>query len=267
MTTTSSRRKFIKRTVTVLGVGALVIWFSKNSILKWLVRSTDNGELAMEAAPKIGENMCILTSAQQEGPFFITSPIRKNIVEDKQGKLMNFKMQVLKMPDCIPVENAVVEIWHCDAEGNYSGYPEDLNHDLWKTLVFLKSNSENLGDNIKPVTETRYLRGAQQSDVNGIVEFNTILPGWYEGRAPHIHFKIIANDKEQITSQFYFEPKFCDDIYTSTEPYNKYGESPYTIYNDAGIHEDITAIEGLMLSPKYVNDILETTVKIGVKSA
>ena len=142
-----------------------------------------------------------------------------------------------------------------------------LNHDLWKTVMFLNKNSKNIGDNIKPVTESRFLRGAQQSDSKGMVEFKTILPGWYEGRAPHIHFKIIANEKEELTSQFYFEPKFCDEIYVSTEPYNKYGESPYTIHNDSVIHEDITAVEGLLLNPSKVGNNLESIVKIGIQRA
>ena len=265
MTNKTSRRKFIKRALAVLGVGGLTLWLTKNSILKWLVQSTNNEGLAMKTAPNLND-VCILTSAQQEGPFFISSPIRRNIVEDKKGKQMSFKMQVLQMPNCKPIENAIVEIWHCDAEGNYSGYPDGLSHNLWKTVMFLNNNSEKMGDNVKPKNETRFLRGAQQSDANGIVEFNTILPGWYEGRAPHIHFKIIANEKEQLTSQFYFKPEFCNEIYTTTEPYNKYGESPYTIYNDVGINEDITAVEGLLLAPKLTNGILETSVKIGIKS-
>lgn len=264
--TKTSRRKFLFNSLKVLGVGAIVVWFTKNSILKWLIKSTNNEGLAMDAAPKIGEDICILTSKQGEGPFFISSPIRKDIVEDRTGKAMSFKMQVMRMPDCTPVENAIVEIWHCDAEGNYSGYPEDMNHDLWKSLMFLNKNSENIGDNIKPITEARFLRGAQQSDANGMVEFKTILPGWYEGRAPHIHFKIIANDKEQLTSQFYFKPEFCDAIYESTVPYNNFGKSPYTIHNDTVIHEDITAVEGLLLSPKTNGNVLETIIKIGIQS-
>ena len=122
--TKSTRRKFLLNTLKILGASAIVLWFTKNKILKWIITSTNNEGLAMSASPKIGADMCVLTSKQGEGPFFITSPIRNNIVEDRTGKLMNFKMQVLSMPDCKPIENAIVEIWHCDAEGNYSGYPE-----------------------------------------------------------------------------------------------------------------------------------------------
>lgn len=263
----TSRRKFLLNSLKILGLGAIVVWFAKNSILKWILTSTKNEGLAMDVAPQISDDLCILTSSQTEGPFFISSPIRRNIVEDREGKMMNFKMQVLRMPDCTPVEKAIVEIWHCDAEGNYSGYPEELSHNLWKTFIFLNKNSETIGENVKPVTEARFLRGAQQSDANGIVEFNTILPGWYEGRAPHIHFKIIANEKEQVTSQFYFSPQFCDDLYLSTAPYNKFGKSPYTIYNDGVIHEDQTAIKGLLIKPRPIGQSLEATVKIGIQRA
>ena len=94
------------------------------------------------------------------------------------------------MPDCQATENAVVEIWHCDAEGNYSGYPEDIGRSLRKSLLFLNNNSENIGYNVKPKNEKRFLRGKQKSDANDILEFNTILPSWYKGRAPHIPLRL-----------------------------------------------------------------------------
>lgn len=258
----TSRRKFILAAFSTLGIGALIIWFMKNSILRWYVQRTDNKGLEMTAATSINEDICVLTSSQTEGPFFISSPIRKNVIEDRKGMQMNFKLQLVNYPVCTPVEGAIVEIWHCDAEGIYSGYPEDISHDPWKAFKFMGTADSN----IKPVTKARFLRGAQQTDTEGIVEFNTIFPGWYDGRTPHIHIKILLNDKEQLTSQFYFEPEFCSKIYLSTAPYNKYGESPYTPQNDIVINADIKNVNGLLLKPIVLNDETVTAaVKVGIK--
>ena len=38
---------------------------------------------------------------------------------------ITLKVQLVRMPECLPVTGAIVEIWHCDAEGNYSGSPGD----------------------------------------------------------------------------------------------------------------------------------------------
>lgn len=35
-----------------------------------------------------------------------------------------------------------------------------------------------------------WLRGVQQTDEDGMVEFDTIVPGWYSGRTAHIHVKV-----------------------------------------------------------------------------
>ena len=258
----TSRRKFLLTAFSAIGLGAIILWFTKNSILRWIVQRTDNKGLNMTAATPIDEDICILTSSQTEGPFFISSPIRKNVMEDRKGKEMHLKMQLVNYPVCTPIEGAIVEIWHCDAEGIYSGYPEDISHDPWKAFRFMGTGEGN----VKPVTPARFLRGAQQSDAEGIVEFNTIFPGWYDGRTPHIHFKILVDKKEQLTSQFYFEHEFCNKIYLNMEPYNIYGESPYTPQNDIVINGDINAVNGLLLNPILNSDQpISASVKVGIE--
>ncbi|MCI0535866.1 MAG: hypothetical protein L0Z50_11635 [Verrucomicrobiales bacterium] len=190
------------------------------------------------------EDVCVPASQQLEGPFFVTAPRRRDIKEDRIGKALNLKFQVVRMPDCKPIENAVVEIWHCDAEGAYSGYPEEIGHDLWKGLLFLGGSG---GDHVNPTNEKRFLRGAQVTDANGHVEFETIFPGWYEPRAPHIHVKIIADQRNCLTSVFYFEPAFCDRVYLQLSSY-KYGRSPFYPENDIVIKDHPEAL-GLLLKP------------------
>jgi protocatechuate 3,4-dioxygenase beta subunit len=86
-------------------------------------------------APLVSDDTCVLTSQQHPGPFFTPAPMRKDVREDHEGEVATLKMKIVRMPDCLPVAGAVVEIWHCDAEGGYSGYPEELSHDLWKSFM------------------------------------------------------------------------------------------------------------------------------------
>ena len=259
----ATRRKFLSGSLGIIGIGGVTAWFRKNDILRWMVLRTNNESIKMSAAPKLADDICILTSSQVEGPFFISSPIRSDIREDRKGKGFNLKMQIVRMPECLPVEGALVELWHCDAEGRYSGYPGEIAHDLWGTLRLIGLS----GANVKPVNEARFLRGAQVSDAGGQVEFKTIFPGWYEPRAPHIHFKIIIDNQEQLTSQFYFESEFCRQIYLNEQPYDQYGDSLYTTKNDAVFGQDPTA-EGLLLWPALNDDrSLEASIKVGIRKS
>ena len=256
----TTRRKFLFSFLGVLGFGGVTVWFKKNDILRWILRRTNNEGLKVSAAPKLTDDFCVLTSSQVEGPFFIASPIRSDIKEDRKGKEMNLKIQILRMPECVPIAGAVVELWQCDAEGIYSGYPEDIGHDPWKTLRLIGVS----GENVKPLNEARFLRGVQETDTNGQVEFNTIFPGWYEPRAPHIHFKVLIDKEECLTSQFYFDSEFCNRIYLHEEPYKIYGECPYNLQNDIAISDHLEA-EGLILNPKWNDNLpLAASAKVGI---
>lgn len=258
----NTRRYFILGALGTAALAGVVAWFQKNPILRWIALRHRNKNLKLTAAPLEGEDVCILTSKQDEGPFFITAPRRRDIREDRTGKALNLMFQVVRMPDCKPIEGAVVEIWHCDAEGSYSGYPEEIAHDLWKTLV-LTARSGNV--RVKPANGKRFLRGAQVTDANGHVEFETIFPGWYEPRSPHIHFKIIADERDYLTSVFYFEPDFCDRLYLQQAPYNKHGKSPFNPDNDAGISDHQEAL-GLLLKPVWSDHApLKASARIGIQ--
>lgn len=154
-----------------------------------------------------------------------------------------------------------MEIWHCDAHGTYSGYPE-VGLNQWK---FLKLAEFGTNPHVEPKNENTFLRGAQITDKDGNVNFKTILPGWYDPRMPHIHFKAIINGKEEIAIELLFEKEFFNKVYTTTEPYLKYGKSPYGHSNDkviAGFPNE----NGLLLSPKKNgNGISIVSTKIGIQ--
>lgn len=259
----TTRRNFILGSIGALGVGGAGLWFGKNSIIRFLLSFVSADTSALTDAPAIGGTDCVLTASQTEGPFFIASPMRSDIREDREGKELKLKMQVLESDGCTPVEGAVVEVWHCDAEGGYSGYPEDLAHDPFGSLMFAGTGTGH----VEPVTDKRYLRGSQKADAEGIVEFTTIFPGWYEPRTPHIHFKVLTDDRAQLASQFYFDPEICSKVFTSVEPYSRHGDSPYSPSNDIVMSESPEA-KGLMLRPKWnENGPLEVSARIGIKRA
>jgi len=265
-----SRRKFFLSILGGIGTLILSAWLFRKSIIRKVIFNGNFNAENLSPAPSESDDLCVLTTSQVEGPFFFPSPKRKDIREDRNGQKLELKFQILKHPDCLPIKGAVVEIWHCDAEGTYSGYPEEISHDIWKTAVFVGKNGveENGQMHVDPINDNRFLRGQQVSNDEGWVEFDTIFPGWYDGRVPHIHAKIITDKDEQLLTQFYFDPDLCDEIYTKHAPYDTYGKCPMKFEKDIVLDTSGEA-NGLMLNIKAQNSMnhpLRATAKIGLKT-
>ncbi len=60
--------------------------------------------------------------------------------------------------------------------------------------------------------DERYLRGAQVTNDDGVVEFETIYPGWYQGRTPHIHAKVHLDKRTQLTTQLFFDEQLVTGV-------------------------------------------------------
>ncbi len=222
----------------------------------------------LNAAPTVSSNHCVLTSIQAEGPFFFPSPMRSDIREDRQGQDLDLEFQIVSHPDCSPVNEAIVEVWHCDAEGTYSGYPVEITHDIWKSAMFLNEHAKNVNGqmHVDPVNDNRFLRGRQKTNADGWVQFKSIFPGWYDGRVPHIHVKVITPDARHTDTQFYFDTSLCNEIFTKQSPYDKYGECPMPLEKDGVLAEGDSA-NGLLLEVKKSNTnpkLLNATAKIGL---
>lgn len=103
----------------------------------------------------------------------------------------------------MPVTDCVVEIWHCDAGGVYSGF----------------ESARGGGPGTGPTDDGTYLRGAQVADDAGIVRFTTVYPGWYPGRTVHIHVKVHLDDRTVLTTQLYFDEDTTARVYARS-PYD-----------------------------------------------
>jgi len=181
------------------------------------------GKNVLKNATRIVPVGYTLTPEQTEGPFYIAKHlIRSDIREDRVGTPLQLSITLKNVNTGRPIPHAAVDIWHCDAEGNYSGYAEqaesfkhhrpDFGHDGFGIGPPRFGPKSNFGpppgaprhDHMfpKPPTTDKktYLRGTQFSDVHGQVNFLTIVPGWYQGRGMHMHLKIFCHNKNANSS-------------------------------------------------------------------
>jgi len=145
--------------------------------------------------------VCILTPEAMEGPFYFDPKlVRAGIAEGKAGAPLALTLTVTDAESCAALEDARVDIWHCDGLGVYSGYAR-------------QATGAAEGET--------FLRGTQFTAADGRVRFDTIYPGWYPGRTPHIHFKVILDDKDLVTGQLYFPDSVSDHVYATHSPYRE----------------------------------------------
>lgn len=181
-----------RRTLKLIGMSA--------SVGLMLPRSA----FAQDTSTLIGDgDICVLTPGTTEGPYYFDPGLeRRDITEGKPGARLDLALQIVDS-QCRPIEGARADIWHCDAGGLYSNYA---------------------GQGDDRSTSTRgetFLRGTQFSDENGVAHFDTIYPGWYPGRTPHIHFMIYLDQKKALTGQLFFPDEVSVALYQSRAPYNE----------------------------------------------
>jgi protocatechuate 3,4-dioxygenase beta subunit len=152
-------------------------------------------------------NGCVVRPEETEGPYFVDEKINRSDIRSdptdgtvKDGLLLKLKFVVANANACAALAGATVDVWHCDALGVYS-------------------DATDPGFNTKG---KKFLRGYQTTDASGIAQFTTIYPGWYQGRAVHIHFKIRlasgSGSTYDFTSQLFFDDTVTDQVH---------GQAPY----------------------------------------
>ncbi|MDP9082879.1 MAG: intradiol ring-cleavage dioxygenase [Pseudomonadota bacterium] len=160
---------------------------------------------------------CVLTAEQDEGPYYLQRRlIRKQIAEGLPGVPLRLDLIVLDVRSCRPLRNAIVDIWHCDALGRYSGYAYTrLSAPLSAWLLRHPGGYPEPGH---PINRKTYLRGVQPTNADGCAEFSTIYPGCYAGRATHIHLKVRVAapkpgaDRVVHTGQIFFPEEVTDAV-------------------------------------------------------
>jgi protocatechuate 3,4-dioxygenase beta subunit len=153
---------------------------------------------------------CVVRPEVTEGPYYVNEDlVRSDIRSDpstgavKEGTplVLTFNVSQVSNGSCTPLQGATVEIWHCDAAGQYSDVSDP-------------------GFNTKG---QKWLRGAQVTDANGVATFTTIYPGWYSSRAVHIHYKVHPATSKVFTSQLFFDDSLSDQVFTQA-PYASKGK-------------------------------------------
>lgn len=189
------RKSFLKN--SVLGFGGLLT-------IPQILNGCNNKE-----DDEIDPSGCIPSPTEIGGPFPIKSPselVKSNIIGNREGIPLVVTLIVEDTNNkCLPVKNIKVDLWQCDAKGNYSEYNNQLDGDF---------------------TSAHFLRGRQVTNVNGQVSFVSIYPGWYPGRAPHLHVELknSLNQSllvtqiafpEQVSSHVYSTPHYSGNFDTS----------------------------------------------------
>src|SRR5436190_151720 len=146
---------------------------------------------------------CIVVPALTEGPYYVDEKLERSDIRPDtstgkavDGAVLTLDWVVSKVDGsaCVPLKGVLVDVWHCDALGEYSDVGSEQGHD--------------------------FLRGYQHTDANGRATITTIYPGWYQGRAVHIHFKIRTDPAAtssgfEFTSQLFFDDAFSTKVYSS----------------------------------------------------
>jgi protocatechuate 3,4-dioxygenase beta subunit len=208
---------------------------------------------------------CVVRPQLTEGPYFVDEKLNRSDIrtDPTTGALrpgvpliLNFNVSAVNGSSCVPLPGAYVDVWHCDALGTYS--------------------------DVAGARGQKFLRGYQVTDSSGAAQFTTIYPGWYSGRAVHIHFKIRrfsgSQQTYEFTSQFFFPDSINNQVYTQS-PYNAKGSantpnSRDGIYNGGGSQLLLTptasgqgyaatldiSLEGITVTPSTPPQVLDAVV-------
>ena len=201
---------------------------------------------AAEAAPE-APPVCTVSAQSVEGPFYFDAKlVRDDISEARAGAPLNLALRVIEAGPCTPLANARVDVWHADAQGMYSGYTR-----------------QGPSGDVSTKGQT-FLRGTQMTNGDGRVLFLTIYPGWYPGRAPHIHVKILLEQKLLATAQLYFPEILSQRIYGERNPYSARG-GPETPNSKDGLFRSAGGNEGHAVAAiSAIGDIITATLTISV---
>lgn len=188
---------------------------------------------SVSAGGSAGTMQCVLSTNVTQGPYYLDKAlVRRDIREGKAGVPLTVRLTVQDTTaSCNPVAGAAVEIWHCDAWGYYSGY----------TTASPGGNAPAESEDTGGANDKTYLRGYQIAGADGVVEFTTIVPGWYTPRVTHIHVKVhtggqqadgtYQGGKTNFTGQLFFDDAIGEAVY-KLAPYTRHTGTPTKLAGD-----------------------------------
>ncbi len=199
------RKDFLKRGFgSLLGIVAISSC-SQSDIEPTSTTSTGSTTTSGGSTNGSSASNCTVTNSETAGPFPTKSPanfVRKDIRDDRTGVAFTMNITIKNAnASCAALSGALVDVWHCDKDGNYSEYGGS-------------------GMQSTNYTSVDFLRGRQTTDTNGLVSFTSIFPGWYGGRAPHVHVHIYnTSGKSLLVTQIAFPYDTSNTVYTTGQSY------------------------------------------------
>jgi protocatechuate 3,4-dioxygenase beta subunit len=193
---------------------------------------------------------CTTTATETAGPFPTKSPstlVLNDIRSDRTGVPLTINITVQnKSNNCNALAGAIVDIWHCDKDGYYSEYGGS-------------------GMQSADFTSVHFLRGRQTTNSDGVAGFTSIFPGWYSGRAPHIHVHIYnANGNSLLVTQIAFPKSTTDTVYTGSSFYSARGKQDTTnesdnVFSD-GVSTELATLDGSVANGYSLTHTVVVTV-------
>jgi protocatechuate 3,4-dioxygenase beta subunit len=212
---------------------------------------------AADATPAAAAAVCTLTKEMTEGPYYLDGAlVRADVTEGKAGIPLKLALTVVNDSTCAVIPNALVEIWHCDALGEYSGYVGNNGHS-------------------EPDDGT-FLRGGVLTNSAGLANITTIYPGWYRGRCIHIHVKVhtgvtltsdgsFTGGSELHTGQLFIDETITTAV-AKISPYSTNTVTRTTLAQDS-IYDDAGAASGLMTVTGSTSAGYTGTLTLGVQQS
>lgn len=223
------RKLFLRKGMAALGVA-----FVAPLALGCRKSNDESADSGSESSSESGSSSstCTASPTETEGPFPTKTPSglqRTDIRDDRTGVPLSIEITIRNLnSNCAALAGAIVDIWHCDKDGYYSEYG---------------------GTGMQSVNYTgvHFLRGRQVTDSNGVVKFTSIFPGWYSGRATHIHVHVYnASGTSLLVTQISFPEGSSSAVATvnssagTTYGYTK-GMTGYTYNANDNIFSDDTS--------------------------
>jgi catechol 1,2-dioxygenase len=166
------RRSSVKKKTTLVMITCVIVAIMLNGC--GVLQAVFSPQAAQPSTST--SKSCALTPADMEGPYYIANaPFKDKLYPDGTPEQKLIISGTVYAADCTtPPADAVVDVWQANANGEYD------------------FSDQFVG------------RGKVKSDANGHYSFETVMPGKYEPRPPHIHFKISHASTSLLTTQLYF---------------------------------------------------------------